>query len=188
MNSIQSNNPIYLTTFVFLLCLIPSEYPLQLVAIPIVITLVLISEILASKYNWIRKLSLHTFLHEGCHWLVAKILGIQVNWVWGAPYLSLNQLQLTPWKRSLISLAPLMTWWVGLLTASIYASSPFPTVSILSICVMLLFTYYGTPSDHDPGKGVSDWDKARKFGAPQINLAMLAVGMIIVTGTLFFTA
>ncbi|MBU4045013.1 MAG: DUF3267 domain-containing protein, partial [Gammaproteobacteria bacterium] len=172
--------------FIFLLCLIPDEYPLQLVAIPIVLALVLISENLASKYNWISKFSLHTFLHEGCHWLVAKILGIQVRWVWGAPYVTLHYLRLSPWKRSLISLAPLMTWWIGLLTAACCASSPFSTVSIFSICVMLLFTYYGTPSDHALSNGVSDWDKARDFGATQINFAMISVGMIIAAGAVFF--
>jgi hypothetical protein len=189
---IQSNAPIYLTSLVYLCWMKPrwihmgswDEIPPQGIALFGAIEFLLVGEALARRYQWAQKFSVNTFLHEGAHWIVAKALGLAPRWRLGQPYVTFSGRPQKRWQNSVLSLAPMMIWWLGLLVAFYFEPSSQPIHATLAIAVMVLFTLLGTPSDDPANDCSSDWESARLRGSPRMNVALVGVGIVIVAAAL----
>jgi hypothetical protein len=128
-----------------------------------------IIEILFVRLKINCRYSIVTLLHEGAHWLMARLRGISVDFELGRPYVKIFD-EINSSDNSWISLAPIflvilgLTIWDWCLAQNLY----FWHLTGISIITIIL-VYSGMPSGWAEKGDIHDWDSAVKFGERRVN-------------------
>ncbi|MDT7521070.1 hypothetical protein RAE21_01380 [Rhodoferax sp. TBRC 17198] len=172
------NTLIVVSTFFFAISLIrlSDKFIEPLLAALLGVCISFIFESLATKFLILRKYSPKTLLHEGAHYFAAKAFRLKPEFILGAPYVKLGVMPVTKYQQSLVSLAPILVWWLGLLFAigMNFANYPY---QLIGIAMLWPLTDIGCPSNY-PSEG-SDWDLACRYGSSCLNHVLIGFGIAI---------